>query len=285
MSVSNEGLPTLNVPRLLRKYGLRPNKSLGQNFLVDDSALRRVVNSAELEAGEAVLEIGAGLGNLTRYLATAAQKVIAVEIDKKMLPPLRETLTSFDNVTIINADILSLDPKHLFPDSRYLVVANIPYYITSPIIRHLIEAESKPQRIILTMQQEVAMRICAEPGDLSLTALGVQIYGSPKIAAHIPAGAFYPTPKVDSAVVRIDLFPSPLISPALLPTFFLLAKAGFSQKRKTLRNSLSAGMRWPKEITEEILNAANIDTRRRAQALSLEEWETLAQIASRGQKQ
>lgn len=273
-------LPPLKVPTLLRQHDLRPNKSLGQNFLTDETALRKVVAAADLRADESVLEIGAGIGSLTRCLALAGGHVVAVEIDAKLLPLLRETLEPFDNVSIVQADILQTDPQELMPADRYIVVANIPYYITSPIIQHLLESESQPQRMILTVQREVAERICADPGDLSLMALGVQVYGQPDIVARIPAGAFYPRPKVDSAVVRIDLFPQPRIPQASIPLFFQLAKAGFSQKRKTLRNSLSAGMHWPKEKTETVLQAAGIDTRRRAQSLSLEEWGELTQQAS-----
>ncbi len=267
----------LKITALLRQYGLRPNKSLGQNFLVDDATLQRVVDAAEISAGEAVLEIGAGLGSLTRYLATAASRVVAVEIDEKLIPPLREVLATFENVVIVQDDILDLNPDQLLsnlqhPISNFLVVANIPYYITSAIIRHLLEAQIKPQRIILTVQREVAERICAKPGKLSLLAISVQVYGEPRVVAKIPAGAFFPAPKVDSAVVRIDIFSQPKISQPMIPTFFDLAKAGFGQKRKTLRNSLSSGMAWPKEKTTRVLENAAIDPKRRAETLTLDEW-------------
>jgi 16S rRNA (adenine1518-N6/adenine1519-N6)-dimethyltransferase len=268
---------------MLRQHDLRPNKSLGQNFLIDETALRKVVAAADLRGDESVLEIGAGIGSLTRRLALAAGQVVAVEIDAKLLPLLRETLEPFDNVSIVQADILQTDPQELMPADRYIVVANIPYYITSPIIQHLLESETQPQRMILTVQREVAERICAEPGDLSLMALGVQVYGQSDIIARIPAGAFYPRPKVDSAVVRIDLFPQPRIPQDSIPLFFQLAKAGFSQKRKTLRNSLSGGMHWPKEKTKSVLQAAGIDSRRRAQSLSLEEWGDLTQTVTERQ--
>ncbi len=272
----------LKISALLRQYGLRPNKSLGQNFLVDDDALQRVVDAAEISAGEAGLEIGAGLGSLTRYLATAAGRVIAVEIDEKLIPPLREVLATFENVVIIQDDFLDLNPDQLlsnlqYPISNFLVVANIPYYITSAIIQHLLEAQIQPQRIILTVQREVAERICAKPGKLSLLALSVQVYGEPRVVAKIPAGAFYPVPKVDSAVVRIDIFPEPKIPRPMIPTFFDLAKAGFGQKRKTLRNSLSSGMAWPKEETTQVLENAAIDPKRRAETLTLDEWKEVVE--------
>ena len=270
----------INTPQLLKKYGLRPKKGLGQNFLVDEAALRRVVDAADLRAGEAVLEIGPGLGSLTRHLAAAAQRVVAVEIDDKLIPPLREVLSPFEDVTIIHDDILNCNPNTLMFDSPYVVVANIPYYITSAIIRHLLEADTPPQRIVLTVQREVAQRICAQPGSLSLLALSVQVYGEPQIAARIPAGAFYPPPKIDSAVVRIDLFPEPKIPMGTLDAFFKLAKAGFGQKRKTLNNAISAGMGWPKQKTQALLEAAAIDPQRRAETLNIDEWRRLTLIAT-----
>jgi 16S rRNA (adenine1518-N6/adenine1519-N6)-dimethyltransferase len=284
-------LPPLKISTLLKEFGLRPNKSLGQNFLIDDSALSRVLVAAEIEHGETVLEIGAGLGSLTRYLAKVAGQVIAVELDEKLIPPLRETLTGFKNVNIVLGDILDLSPDELlsncqFPTTNFLVVANIPYYITSAIIRHLLEGDIKPRRIVLTVQREVAERICARSGKNSLLALSVQVYGIPKIVGNIPADAFYPVPKVDSAVVRIELFPEPKIPSQLIPTFFQLTKAGFGQKRKTLLNSLSSGMSWTKDITKTILHAADINPQRRAETLSLNEWSMLVQeiIASKEAK-
>ncbi len=276
----NTKLTPLKIPTLLKKYGLRPDKRLGQNFLIDESALRRVTQAAEIGVGEAALEIGAGLGSLTRHLACETDQVLAVELDDKLIPALHETLAPFDNVHVIQGDILDLSPDHLVsnfqpPTSSYIVVANIPYYITSAIIRHLLEAETKPRRIVLTVQKEVAERICARPGKLSLLALSVQVYGEPEIVARIPARAFYPAPKVDSAVVRIELFPESIIPPALIPLFFQLSRAGFGQKRKTLLNSLSAGMSWQKEKTSQHLKMANIDPQRRAETLSLDEWNTL----------
>ena len=268
-------LPPLNSAAILKAHGLRADKALGQNFLQDPIALQRIVDMSEILPTDTVLEIGPGLGALTRHLAAAAKQVVAVELDGRLLPALEETIRGFTNIEIIQADILDLDPAKIIPVPDYLVVANIPYYITSAIFRHLLETEPRPRRIVLTMQKEVAERICAKPGDMSLLALSVQVYGAPRIAAKIPAGAFHPAPKVDSAVVRVDLFPSPIIPPPQLDTFFNLAKAGFSQKRKTLRNSLSAGMKKSPAQIEETLRAAGIDPMRRAETLSLEEWREL----------
>jgi len=279
-------LPPLDIPGLLRRYGLRPDKSLGQNFLIDPQALQCVVEAAGIHPQAAVLEIGPGLGSLTRLLAERARHVVAVELDASLIPVLVEVLASWTNVRLVQGDILTLNPSALMSEADrpalpdYLVVANIPYYITSALIRHLLETPSPPYEVVLTVQREVAERICAKPDDMSLLALSVQVYGNPRIAAHIPADAFYPTPKVDSAVVRIDLYPQPLIPKARLPLFFRLAKAGFSQRRKTLRNALSAGMHWPPVETGARLATAGIDAKRRAETLSLEEWAKLVDVAA-----
>jgi len=227
---------------------------------------------------DSVLEIGPGLGSLTRYLAISAKEVVAVELDKNLLPPLKAILSPYQNIRLIHGDILKLSPKDLNLENDYIVVANIPYYITSAVIRHLLESESKPRRIVLTVQKEVAQRICAGPGDMSLLALSVQVYGKPRIAATISANAFFPAPKVDSAVLVADIYPSPLIEEDLLETFFKLIKAGFSQKRKTLRNSLSSGLHISPAEAAELLTDANIDPQRRAETLSIEEWQRLSEL-------
>ncbi len=268
-------LPTLSVADLLNRYGLHPDRSLGQNFLTDENALSKVVAAAEISADNDVLEIGPGLGSLTRYLARLAHQVIAVELDGRLIAPLAEILSLYPNVRIIEGDILSLQISDLVSSPGYLVVANIPYYITSSLMRHLLEADPHPSRVVLTVQKEVAERICASPNKMSLLALSVQVYGQPKIVARIPAGMFYPPPKVDSAVIRVDLFSQPLIPNEQIGTFFRLAKAGFSQKRKTLRNALSGGMALGKDEVESLLHSAMIDPNRRAETLSLNDWGNL----------
>lgn len=271
-------LPALPVADLLRRHNLHPDKRLGQNFLVDESALARVVAAAGLQPDEEVLEIGPGLGSLTRHLAAPGGRVAAVELDERLLPALREVVSAYQNVVIIQGDILKLDPAALVSQDGYAVVANIPYYITSAVIRHLLEAHPRPSRIVLTVQREVAERICASPGDLSILALSVLVYGQPQIAGRIPAGAFYPAPKVDSAVVRIDLFPQPCLTGEALEVYFRLVKAGFSQKRKNLRNAFSGGLRISAGEADRILSAAAIDPGRRAETLSLAEWQSLVNV-------
>ena len=273
-------LSPLNVAGLLRTHGLNPKKSLGQNFLLDQAALRKITEAAEIPVDGEVLEIGPGLGSLTRYLAQVARRVVAVELDGNLIPVLQEVLAPYPQVEIIHGDILKQDPAKLMGVPGYRVVANIPYYITSAVIRHLLESTVKPTSMVLTMQKEVAERICAEPGEMSLLALSVQVYGEPKQVARIPAGAFYPPPNVDLIVLKMDLFPEPRIPNGELTAFFRLAKAGFSQKRKTLRNSLAGGMGWKPEQSEEILKTAGIDPQRRAETLSIDEWKELTAVFS-----
>ena len=271
-------IPYLNASTVLKQYGLRADKKLGQNFLQDPIALESIVQAAEIQPTDTVLEVGPGLGSLTRYLATAALQVVAVELDADLIPPLESVTRSYNNIHIVHGDILKISPKELIHSQDYLVVANIPYYITSAIIRHLLENDPKPRRIVLTIQKEVADRICAKPGDMSLLALSVQIYGKPRIAERIPANAFFPAPKVDSAVLCVDIYPSPIIQTKLLDVFFKLIKAGFHQKRKTLRNSLSSGLHIPAPEIEKLLSNANIDPMRRAETLSIEEWQTVCTL-------
>jgi len=269
-------IPPLNASALLKRHGLRADKRLGQNFLQDPFALEAIANAAEINSTDTVLEIGPGLGSLTRYLAASAKEVVAVELDLDLLAPLKAVLAPYQNVRMIHGNILDLSPQEIITENDYIVAANIPYYITSAVIRHLLESDPKPRRIVLTVQKEVAERICAKPGDMSLLALSVQVYGRPSIAARIPAEAFFPAPKVDSAVLRIDIYPSPQIKLELLDTFFKLIKAGFSQKRKTLRNSLSAGLHISTTDAADMLTKANIDPLRRAETLDLTEWSTLS---------
>jgi 16S rRNA (adenine1518-N6/adenine1519-N6)-dimethyltransferase len=272
------------VGELLRKYGLRPRKGLGQNFLADPNILWKIVEAAELSPEDTVLEIGPGLGTLTRLLAQTAGQVIAVELDAGMMGLLREELAHLPNLQLVQGDILQLDPAALVrrtvegrpAPASYVAVANLPYYITSAAIRHLLEAPPPPRRLVLTVQHEVARRIVAGPGDMSLLAVSVQFYGRPRIVAKIPAGAFIPPPKVDSAVIRVDTWESPPVDVPDGQIFFRVVRAGFGQKRKQLKNALAAGLNLPPAEVVDTLVRAGVDPRRRAQTLSLAEWAALA---------
>lgn len=262
-------LDPLHVPELLRRYHLKPQKSLGQNFLVDHNALLKIVRDAGVEPDDRVLEIGAGLGNLTRILAVNAQTVIAVELDAHLFPPLEEVTRPFENVRLVEGDILEIAPETLFAEDGYIVVANIPYYITSAVIRHLLEAPIRPARIVLTIQREVAERILNQDEKMSLLSLSVQIYGQARIASHIPSVCFYPEPNVDSSVLIIDVYPEPKLSQEGIKSLFRLAHAAFQQKRKMLRSSLKSVVAGD---VEALLTGAGIDPRRRPETLSLAEW-------------
>lgn len=277
---------SVSVRQILDKYSLRPRKGLGQHFLADPNILRKIVEAADLSPKEVVLEIGPGLGTLTRWLAEAVDRVVAVELDERMIGVLREEMAHLPNLELVQGDILQLDPVALIDDPTssdlgsppldYTVVANLPYYITSAAIRHLLEAEPPPNRLVLTVQLEVARRIVAEPGDMSLLAVSVQFYGRPRIVAKIPAGAFTPPPKVDSALVRIDTCGVPQVDVPDVEVFFRVARAGFAQKRKQLKNALGAGLGLPPDEVADVMARTGIEPQRRAQTLSLVEWAALA---------
>ena len=265
---------------LLRARGLRPRKGLGQNFLTDPVALARILEAADIGPADLVVEVGAGTGALTRLLAERAGRVLALEMDPKLVELLHQQLADLPNVEILQGDVLQFSTSRL-GDQVYKVVGNLPYYITSAILRHFLEKAPRPELMVVTVQREVAARIVAGPGDMSLLAVSVQLYGRPRIAARIPAGAFYPPPQVDSAVLRIEVsqHPSLLHQAGLKESeFFRVVRAGFSQKRKTLRNSLSAGLGLAPAETEGFLNQAGIDPRSRAEKLSLEEWARVVSV-------
>jgi len=262
--------------QLLRAYGIRPRKSLGQNFIVDRQALDDILLAAELHGSEAIMEVGAGLGALTRRLSVTAAHVTAIELDPRLLPVLKAVLGGADNVEVVAGDALTLEIEM---PADYQVVANIPYTITSALLRHYLEAERPPDRMVLTVQSEVADRATAKPGRMSLLALSVQIYGAPEIRGKIPARAFYPKPEVDSSILRIDIHEAPVMEAEWIGPVFRLARAGFRQRRKKLRNSL--GPVLGKQAGETLV-AAGIDPSARAQELSVGQWEGLARIAGVG---
>lgn len=266
---------------LMRSHGIRPDRRLGQNFLVESWALDRVVRAAELTGDETVLEIGAGLGALTILLAQEARSVTAVEFDSRLIPALEETVAPFENVTIIVGDALQLNLQTVMSGQEYSVVANIPYNITSALIRKLMEATLQPSHVILTVQQEVAERITAGPGEMSLLALSVQIYGVPTIEARLPSGAFVPEPEVDSAVLKIELDQSARYGSEQVDAIFEIARAGFGQRRKQLRNALASGLGEAKEDVDRWLESAGLAPKARAQELTVDQWRLLAEASGR----
>ncbi len=261
----------LPVKRLLKQHEIRPRKSLGQNFIISQVLLRAIIAAAEMGEGDTILEIGAGLGSLTRALAERAQRVIALEIDERLIPLLRGSLADHPNVQIVLGDILKIDLEALLP-AGYKAVGNLPYYATSAILRRLLEGKPQPQLLIVTVQREVAERLVAGPGAMSLLAVSVQFYGRPQMVTRAPPGAFYPSPKVSSALVRIEPHPRPPLPEEDIAPFFSLVRAGFSQRRKYLKNSLPQGLRLPTDEVVAALNRSGIDEKGRPQDLSVEEW-------------
>jgi 16S rRNA (adenine1518-N6/adenine1519-N6)-dimethyltransferase len=266
----------MNPRALLERFDIAPKKSLGQNFLHDPNALEKIVTTAGVMPDDTVLEIGPGTGALTEHLARAAKRVVAVELDERLAPILQERLADYPNVQIVFQDILVTDVPALVGDEPYIVVANVPYYITSAIMRHLLETPHRPQRIVLTVQLEVAERMVAKPGEMGLLSVSAQYYGKAKIATRLKPGVFWPRPDVDSAVVRLDLYDKPALDVPDDETFFRVARAGFSQKRKQLKNALGDGLQLSSEATLALMAAANVDPRRRAETLTLDEWAALA---------
>jgi 16S rRNA (adenine1518-N6/adenine1519-N6)-dimethyltransferase len=271
----------MDIRALLSELGLRPRKRLGQNFLVDRHVLQQILTAAEIHPQDTVLEIGAGLGTLTQALAEHAARVIAVEVDEQLVAVLRSRLQMDPHIQIIQGDILALEITTLMQRQPgqglipYKVVANIPYYITSAVLRRLLEATAKPQLIVLMVQKEVAHRILATPGDMSLLAVSVQFYGQPRLMARVPARAFYPVPKVDSAIMRIDPHPNLPVGAEEIAPFFDTVRAGFGQRRKQLRNALAHGLGLPADNVVQRMHQVGIEARRRAETLSIAEWVSL----------
>ena len=269
---------------LLFAHNMRPNKSFGQNFLIDRGVLQEIVQAAEITSDDSILEVGSGTGVLTGELAKRAKRVVAVEIERDMLELLAETTQPYSNVELVARNLLFLDPVEFFGSSAYKLVANLPYYITAPTFRHFLESANPPRTIVVMVQWEVAQRITASPGDMSLLAVSVQFYGRPSIIARVPASAFYPAPKVDSAILRIDVDAQDASNDRAMLTreerdsFFRVVQAGFSQRRKQLHNSLTHGLHIKNELVRAWLEQAQIEPSRRAETLSIEEWLRLSAL-------
>lgn len=273
------------IKELFKRQGTKPRKGLGQNFLTSKGVLGDILKAAQLTKSDTVLEIGPGVGTLTRELAQSAKKVVAVEKDPAMVEILRETTKDLPNTEIIQGDILSFPKPGLGTPKpglgkTYRVVANLPYYITSPVIRLFLEAENKPELLVLMVQKEVAQRICAKPPKMSLLAVSVQIYGKPSIVSYVKRGCFWPQPKVDSAILRV----APLINAdrklISADIFFKIVKAGFKQPRKQLLNNLSQGLGLSRQEVETWLSQVGIVPTQRAETLSVEDWIKLAKSAT-----
>ena len=267
------------IKEILEKYEVKPSKSLGQNFLIDKNILNKIILAGNLTKEDVVLEVGPGVGTLTCELAKSAGKVIAIEKDHDMINILAETLKDFNNVHIIEGDALSLNPIPYTLDHKYKLIANIPYYLTSHLIRTFLEAENPPQEIVLLIQKEVAQRICAKPPEMSLLAVSVQFYAQAKIISYVSKNCFLPAPKVDSAIIRItphknDRLP---MSIGFTPKeFFKIVKAGFSHPRKQLANNFCSALKLERTAVEGWLLKNNIKTTQRAETLSVGDWQNLA---------
>jgi 16S rRNA (adenine1518-N6/adenine1519-N6)-dimethyltransferase len=274
-TAGNDGVLTMNAKQLMEHYGLDPKKSLGQNFMHDPNTIEKIVTTAAIQPDETIVEIGPGTGELTAALARAARSVIAVEIDDRLIPLLETRFRGAANVYFHFEDILKTNLTTLVGGKPYSVVANVPYYITSSILRHVLEPAHKPRRVVMTMQYEVAQRITARPGDLSLLAVSVQYYGKPVLITRLNPAVFWPRPDVESAVVQIDPYTAPIVKVPDDERFFRVVRAGFSQKRKQLRNALAGGLGIKTQQADEALIAAGLEPTRRAETLTLEEWASL----------
>lgn len=271
---------------IVEKYGFSFKKSFGQNFLIDTNVLNRIVDHAEVDKQSGAIEIGPGIGALTEQLAKRAKKVVAFEIDQRLLPILDETLADYDNVTIINQDILKADVHGVFQEQfeenqDVMVVANLPYYITTPILFKLLEEKLPVRGFVVMMQKEVAERLAAKPGtkDYGSLSIAIQYYTEPEMAMTVPRTVFVPQPNVDSAVIRLLKRPKPLVEVQDEAFFFEVVRASFAQRRKTLMNNLSNNLNgFPKDkaLLERVLGEVEIDPKRRGETLSIEEFAKLS---------
>jgi 16S rRNA (adenine1518-N6/adenine1519-N6)-dimethyltransferase len=266
----------------LQALELRPTRGMGQNFLVDPHALATIVEAADLQPSDVVLEIGPGLGVLTWELVARAAQVVAIELDKRLAARLQQEFAAQPRLHIVQGDVLDLPPERVLAEATgalppYKVVANLPYAITSPVLRHLLEAAHKPHMIVVLVQWEVAQRIAAGPGDMSVLAHSVQIYATPEIVARVPASSFVPAPAVDSAVLRLHVRPQPAAIPDDVDGLMRIIKAGFLHARKKLSNALPGGvaafgMPYTKQQVVDALRAAGVSPDRRAETVTLDEW-------------
>ena len=278
-----ENLSNISVIRdVLSRHGFSFSKGLGQNFLINPTVCPRMAEMGNAKPGWGIIEIGAGAGVLTAELARRADKVVCIEIDSRLLPVLDETLAEFDNIKIVNEDVLKVDLHKLieqeFAGMPVAVCANLPYYITSPIIMNLLEAHLPIASLTVMVQKEAAARLCAEPGsrEVGAVSIAVRYYSDPKILFQVSRGSFLPAPDVDSTVIRLDVRDRPPVEVGSEEQFFKVVRAAFSQRRKTLPNTLSAGLGIPKSQAIEMLEKAGIPTNLRAEQLTLDQFALLS---------
>ena len=278
-----ENLSNISVIRdVLSRHGFSFSKGLGQNFLINPTVCPRMAEMGNAKPGWGIIEIGAGVGVLTAELARRADKVVCIEIDSRLLPVLDETLAEFDNIKIVNEDVLKVDLHKLieqeFAGMPVAVCANLPYYITSPIIMNLLEAHLPIASLTVMVQKEAAARLCAEPGsrEVGAVSIAVRYYSEPKILFQVSRGSFLPAPDVDSTVIRLDVRDRPSVEVGSEEQFFKVVRAAFSQRRKTLPNTLSAGLGIPKAQAIEMLEKAGIPTNLRAEQLTLDQFALLS---------
>jgi 16S rRNA (adenine1518-N6/adenine1519-N6)-dimethyltransferase len=273
------------IKAICRRHGLAPSKSLGQNFIADKHAIDRVIDCAGLGPGDLAIEIGPGLGALTAAAAEAASRVVAIEIDSRLMPALQGSLSGYGNVALLNADVLKTDVRAIADGwaGRVKVIGNLPYYITSPIIMKLLEDAVPAESMTFMVQKEVAARISADPGSPGCGAItaAVRYYCQPRIAAHVSRDVFIPRPNVDSCVVRLDVRQEKDVRPASESMFFSAIRCGFGKRRKTLHNSLTGMEGLSKPEAGQALADAGIDPTRRAETLSLQEFADVADSALR----
>ena len=278
-----ENLSNISVIRdVLSRHGFSFSKGLGQNFLINPTVCPRMAEMGNAQPGWGMIEIGAGVGVLTAELAQRADKVVCIEIDSRLLPILDETLAEYDNIKIVNQDVLKVDLHTLiaeeFPNMPVAVCANLPYYITSPIIMNLLESRLPISSLTVMVQKEAAQRICAMPGsrEVGAVSIAVRYYCEPKVLFQVSRGSFMPAPDVDSAVIRLDIRKQPTVEVKREEDFFRVVKAAFSQRRKTLSNTLSSGLSMNKTQIAELLERAGVASNLRAEQLSMQQFADIA---------